>query len=315
MKVVPLGHTHIQVSALCLGAINFGTKIDEKASFAILDRFAEAGGNFIDTANNYSYWYDGKGGESETVLGNWMKDRGNREDVVIATKVGFNTPEVGHGLSEDLIYREFEGSLRRLQTEYVDLYYAHQDYRQDPLKTTLGAFNKLHRRGMIRAIGASNYRAWRIEEARNLAKANGWPEYCCVQQRHTYLRPAPGADFGKQVAANEDLLDYCRANDDVLFLAYTPTLSGAYNRSDREVSVQYHGADTDARLATLKAIADAHEATPIQIVFSWMLASAPFTMPLVTAGTVEQLEENLGSLNIELSTDEMIALDTAGNPA
>ncbi len=159
MKIPPLGHSHIQINSLCLGAMNFGTKIDEKASFAILDRFVEAGGRFIDTANNYSYWYNGKGGESETVLGNWMKERGNREDLVIASKVGFNTPEIGHGLSGELIKSEFEGSLRRLQTEYIDLYYAHQDYRKDPLEETLEAFHRLHRTGQIRAIGCSNYQA------------------------------------------------------------------------------------------------------------------------------------------------------------
>ncbi|MBT3273152.1 MAG: aldo/keto reductase [Spirochaetales bacterium] len=314
MKIIPLGHSHLQISSLCLGAINFGTKLDEKASFAILDRYVEAGGNFIDTANNYSYWYNGKGGESETVLGNWMKDRGNREDVIIASKVGFNTPEIGHGLSESLIKSEFEGSLSRLRTEYIDLYYAHQDYRPVPLEEPLGTFHGLHRQGQIRAIGCSNYRAWRIEKARSMSREHGWPEYCCVQQRHTYLRPAPGASFGPQLTADDELLDYCRSSDDFVFLAYSPTLSGAYDRADREISGQYLGKDTDARLATLKRVADKHGATAIQIVLAWMLASDPFTVPLITAGTLKQLDDNLAAADIELTPEQMTLLNEAGNP-
>ncbi len=135
-----------------------------------------------------------------------------------------------------------------------------------------------------------------------------------MQQRHTYLRPVSGASFGAQVAADEGLLDYCRENDDFLFLAYSPTLSGAYERSDREVGVQYLGADTDARLAALSKTAGQLGATPIQIVLAWMLASDPFTVPLVTAGTIDQLNENLAAADIELSEEQMTLLNEAGNP-
>ncbi len=314
MEVIPLGHSHIQVSKLCLGAVNYGTQVDKEHSFELLDRYYEAGGRFIDTANNYSYFFGGVGGESETILGEWMKERGNREELVIATKVGFNTPDIGNGLSRELIRSEFEGSLERLQTEYVDLYYAHKDHREDPLEETLEAFNRLHRQGKLRAIGCSNYLSWRIEEARHLSREHGWPEYCCVQAKHTYLRPRPGAFDVTHPITDGELLDYCREKKDVLLLAYSPTLKGAYTRVDREISSTYRGPDTDARMAALKKVAAETGATPIQIVFAWMLASDPIVLPLVTAGTIEQMNENLGSIDVDLSAEQMEFLNSAGNP-
>ncbi len=314
MRTVTLGHSGIEVSSLCLGAMNLGTKVNEEGSFQILDRYVEAGGCFIDTANMYAHWWGGTGHDSETVLGNWMRARGNRKDIILATKVGFNTPDVGEGLSEGLIRSELAGSLERLRTDYVDLYYAHQDHRQTPLEETLGTFNALHQAGLVRAIGCSNYRAWRIERARTLSRINGWVEYCCVQQRHTYLRPVPGADTGAQLIADKELFDYCRENSDFSLLAYSPTLGGAYSRQDRPIREHYIGVDTESRLAALHKVAAVHSATPIQVILAWMLASNPAAMPLVSAGTLEQLDENLGSLDIQLSQDEMHELDAAGSP-
>jgi aryl-alcohol dehydrogenase-like predicted oxidoreductase len=314
MEVIPLGHSQIQVSKICLGAMNYGTKVDKEHSFALLDRYFEAGGRFIDTANNYAYFYGGVGGESETILGEWMKERGNREDLIIASKVGFNTPDIGNGLSAKLIKSEFDRSLKRLQTEYVDLYYAHKDHREDPLEESLESFHRLHRQGKIRALGCSNYLAWRIEEARQLSRDHGWPEYCCVQQKHTYLRPSPGTFDITHPVADDNLMDYCREKGDVVVLAYSPTLKGAYTRTDREISAVYQGVGNDARMAALKTVADETGATPIQVVFAWMLASNPFVLPLVTAGTIEQMDENLGSLNVSLSAEQMELLYTAGNP-
>ena len=294
--------------------MNYGTKVDKTESFALLDRYYEAGGRFIDTANNYAYFYGGKGGESEAILGEWMSDRGNREELVVATKVGFNTPDIGNGLSSELIKSEFDKSLKRLRTEYVDLYYAHKDHREDPLEETLESFNRLHRQGKVRAVGCSNYLAWRIEEARQLSRERGWPEYCCVQQKHTYLRPAPGTFDLIHPYADDNLMDYLRVKGDVVMLAYSPTLKGAYTRDDREIGDAYRSPDTDARLAALKKVAGETGATPIQVVFAWMLASDPIALPLVTAGTMEQMDENLGSLDVTLTDGQMERLNNAGSP-
>lgn len=317
MKTLPLGATGERVSALCLGAMNYGTKAGERDSMRMLDRYAEAGGSFIDTANNYAVWWGGDGTESERVLGKWMKERGNRGSLFLATKVGFNRPDVGLSLRGPVIRREIEGSLERLGTDRVDLYYAHTDSRTDPLEETLETFDALRREGKLRFIGCSNYRAWRIEQARALSRGRGWAEYCCVQQRHTYLRPAPGASFGRQLPVDAELADYCAAHAaDFLLLGYSSTLGGAYSgRADRPIPAQYAGPDTDARMAALTDVAREAGATPVQVMYAWMLQSAPAVLPLVSAGTVEQLEENLGGAGVVLNKEQMGRLDRAGVPA
>ena len=304
------------MSALCLGAMNYGTKADAASSMAMLDRYGEAGGTFIDTANNYAVWWGGDGGDSERVLGAWMKERKNRASLFLATKVGFNRPDVGRSLAPAVIRSELEGSLKRLGTDHVDLYYAHCDVRQDPLEQTLETFEDLRREGKIRFIGCSNYRAWRIEEARAISRRRGWAEYCCVQQRHTYLRPGPGATFDPQLAVDAELLDYGAAHaSELLLLGYSSTLGGAYTgRPDRRVPWQYAGPDTDARLSTLAAVARECGATPVQVMYAWMLQSNPPVLPLVSAGTLGQLDEDLGSLDLTLRREQVDRLDATGVP-
>jgi aryl-alcohol dehydrogenase-like predicted oxidoreductase len=162
----------------------------------------------------------------------------------------------------------------------------------------------------VRFIGASNFLAWRLEEARWVSQTNGWAEYCCIQQRYSYIRPKPAASFAPQIAANDDLLDYCRSRRTIM-LAYSPLLGGAYTRADRSFPEQYLGPDTDARLAALNAVAEEVEATANQVVYAWMLQSDPLVIPLVGASTVEQMRENLGALEIELSADQMARLNDA----
>jgi len=314
MKTVLLGNTGVQVSALCLGAMYLGTRNDEPTSFRLLDQYVEAGGSFIDTANIYAHWVKGfKGTESEALLGRWMRSRKNGSKMFVATKVGFEIPllEVPRSLSARWIEHECEKSLQRLGVEAIDLYYAHTDDRSTPMEETLGAFNKLVEAGKIRFIGASNFTAWRLEEARWTSVNHGWSEYCCVQQRHTYLRPKPGASFSPQLAANEDLFDYCR-NRRITLLAYSALLSGAYSRPDREVGEQYAGADSQARMKILRAVAEEKGCTLNQMILAWMLHGNPFVLPLIAASTEEQLSENLGALEINLSPSIMDRLDQAG---
>jgi aryl-alcohol dehydrogenase-like predicted oxidoreductase len=314
MKTVLLGNTGVQVSALCLGAMYFGTRNDEATSFRLLDQYVEAGGSFIDTANIYAHWVKGfKGRESEALLGRWMKSRKNRSKMFIATKVGFEIPPLGvpSSLSASLIERECEKSLELLGCETIDLYYAHTDDRSTPVEETLGAFEKLVKAGKVRFIGASNFTAWRLEEAHWTSASHGWSEYCCVQQRHTYLRPKPGASFSPQLAANEDLFDYCR-NRKMTLLAYSALLSGGYTRSDREIGEQYAGADSQARMRILRAVAEEKGCLINQVILAWMLHGNPFVLPLIAASTEAQLSENLGALEIKLTSAEMDRLDKAG---
>ena len=315
MKTLPLGHSGIEVSALCLGILPFGTKVDESTSFAILDAYFAAGGRFIDTANNYSMWHAGGiGVESETVLGRWMRARGNRGQLVIATKVGFNRADVGPSLSAATIKAEFDGSLRRLGADYVDLYYAHADIRTNPLEETLACFDQLVKAGKVRALGCSNYLAWRIERSRQISRAHGWAEYCCIQQRFTYLRPQPGASFGAQRSGNADLLDYCQANPDFRMLAYSPLLAGAYTRSDKPLPKQYAGTDSERRLAELSAVAGELDATLNQVIYAWLLQGSPAIVPLTAPTSLTQLDENLKCLDVVLTPEQVERLSTAGNP-
>lgn len=276
-----------------------------------MDQYADAGGFFLDTANIYSFWLPGfEGGESETVLGKWLQARQNRSRLFIATKLGFAYQDVERGLRADQIERECEKSLKRLQTDVIDLYYAHVDDRNTPLEETMEAFDRLIKAGKVRYIGASNFLAWRLEKARWVSRTSNWAEYRCIQQRYTYLRPKPGASFGAQISANDDLLDYCRS-EGITLLAYSPLLNGAYTRADRDFQEQYRGPDSDARLATLHVVAAETGATANQIVYAWMMQSEPPVIPLMAASTDEQMKENLGALDIALSVEQMDRLNKA----
>ena len=314
MRKLRLGCSDLEVSALCFGTDLVGSKIDCETSFRLLDLFREAGGTFVDTGNFYSAWIPGcVGGESETTIGLWMKDRGCRQEMAISTKLGFDYPGCAGGLSAAEIERECEKSLRRLGTDRLDLYYAHRDDPETPLEETMQAFDRLIRAGKVRAIGASNLRAWRIAEANAVAQANGWARYSVVEQRHTYLRPRHGADFGPQICINDDVKSYCRSRN-IALIGYSTLLQGAYTRSERAVPMQYAGPDSDARLAVLKSVAEEIGATLNQVVIAWLLQSDPPVLPIIAGSRPEQVRENLAALDIRLSQEQIQQLDTAGNP-
>jgi aryl-alcohol dehydrogenase-like predicted oxidoreductase len=312
MKTVGLGNTAEQVSALCLGAMYYGTAVGEEMSYRLLDQYLDAGGTFIDTANIYAWWVPGyHGGESETLLGAWMKERRNRGRLFLASKTGFGYGDVPAGLSARLIMQECENSLRQMSVDTIDLYYAHVDDRNTPMEETLEAYSRLVQQGKVRYIGASNFRAWRLEEALKISQARGLPAYQCVQQRHTYLPPRPGTGFGPQVAANDDLLDFCRSRP-VTMLAYSPLLAGAYTRSERALGDQYRSPDNDQRLGTLRAVASELGASPNQVILAWMLAGDPLVLPVFSASTPEQMQDDLASLDLNLSADQLRRLNEAG---
>jgi len=314
MKTLRLGNTEVEVSALCLGTDSIGSKISRETSFQLMDLFREKGGTFVDTANFYASWVPGcRGGESETTIGLWMKERGNRDQMVISSKLGFDYPGCGGGLSAAEIERECEKSLQRLQTDRIDLYHAHRDDPDTPLEETMEAFDRLVKMGKVRAIGASNLRVWRIAEANTVCRINGWTQYSAVEQRYTYLRPRHGADFGPQICINDDLKDYCRSRNMTL-VAYSVLLQGAYTREDRAVPAQFAGLDADARLAALQTVSAEVNATFNQVIIAWMRQSDPPVLPIIAGSKPEQLSENIAALDITLTDDQMKRLDRAGNP-
>lgn len=310
MKYQELGRTGVQVSSLCLGAMYFGSRNDQATSYRLLDQYVDAGGNFIDTANIYAHWVEGfRGGESETLLGEWMKARGNRDRVFLASKVGFGYGDVPKRLRASDIQHECDKSLKRMQVDTIDLYYAHVDDRTTPLEESLEAFNRLVKAGKVRFIGASNYLAWRLEQARWISETHGWAKFCCIQQHYTFLKLRGGMNVAPQVMVNDDLLDYV-ANGTLTLLAYSVLQSGAYTRPDRGFRKELLTPDNGKRLEMLATVAAEAGATVNQIILKWMLNRS--VIPLIAASTSEQLMENIGALDVNLTTEQMDRLDRAG---
>jgi aryl-alcohol dehydrogenase-like predicted oxidoreductase len=338
MKKVQLARTGEQVSSYCLGTMNFGTLVAKDTSFALLDRFVEAGGNFLDTANCYAWWNgtgEFVGDESENLLGEWMKERSNRDEIFLATKVGGRIKDLSimrdktgapiwdllpaeyEHLAPAVIRRGIEGSLRRLQTDHVDLYYAHIDDRDTPLEEIVGAMNELVQEGKVRYVACSNHRTWRLERARQIAQAHGWAQYVAVQQRYSYLRLKPGASHHTAVNGDDELLDYLRSNPEVALLAYSPVLRGIYDSAEKRESSwlwqsSFKSADSLARLEVLAKMAAELDVTNTQLVLAWLLHHDPPVIPINAASRMEQLEQNLAAAEIELTGEQMAVLNEAG---
>jgi aryl-alcohol dehydrogenase-like predicted oxidoreductase len=307
---------NLAVSEICLGTMYFGYRTDEATSFAILDRFAEAGGTFLDTANNYGQWH-GDAGESERVIGRWLRSRGMASQMVIATKVGARTtvpgdPDPRHwqGLGAAAIRQDAETSLRNLGIERLDLYYAHIDDRSTALEETVAAMAGLAESGKAGLLGASNTATWRVERARAIARNAGRPVYSCLQQQYTYLQALP--DRGQLNLITEELLDYALA-EDMTLLAYSPLLAGGYAQPDRRLPTAYAHAASRVRLSVLGEVATECGATPGQVALAWLLAkSQPPIIPIPGASTVAQLDEILAAAELKLDAETVGRLDDAG---
>jgi len=313
-RVIGDGRTSLTVSELCLGTMYFGYRTEEKTAFAILDRFLDAGGTFLDTANNYGQWH-GEAGESERVLGRWMRSRGVSDRMVVATKVGARTlrpgdpsPEHWQGLTGEHISTDAETSRRNLGRDRLDLYYAHIDDRATPLEETVEALAELAEAGTVGLLGSSNTALWRVERARGIARAAGRPGYSCLQQQHSYLLPLPGRRQSNLIT--EETLDYAES-DGLTLLAYSPLLKGVYAGRDG-LSGEYAHAVNTRRLAVLNEVARDLDATPNQVVLAWLLGCRPPIIPIPGASSVAQLDELLGATELTLDEATMIRLDEAG---
>jgi aryl-alcohol dehydrogenase-like predicted oxidoreductase len=314
MKKIHLGKSGIEVSALCLGTDLFGSSREQSASFQLLDFFRDRGGTFVDTANFYASWLEGfEGGESETTIGAWMKQCHARDQMVIASKLAFDYPGCPGGLSATQIERECEKSLRRLQTDRIDLYYSHRDDRATRLEETMEAFDRLVSSGKVRAIGASNLTVWRIAQANLLSQMKGWAGYTAVEQRYTYLRPRFAADFGPQIFINEDLKDYARASG-IALIGYSILLRGAYLKGAKNLPPQFSGPDADRRMEALSAVSGELGASLNQVILAWLRQSDPPILPIIAGSRTEQLADSIAALDLLLTEDQMRRLDTAGNP-
>ncbi len=311
-----LGRTGLRVAALCLGGNTFGWTTNQKASEAVLDAYVEAGGNFIDTADVYARWAPGNtGGESENALGTWMSARRNRQAVLIATKVmGPMGPGPNDtGLSRQHIMAGLAASLRRLQTDYIDLYQAHWDDRDTPLEETLRAFDDLVSQGKVRYIGASNYHAWRLARALWESDKRGYARYDSLQPKYNLV-------FRDEY--ERELEPLC-LEQGVGVIPYSSLgsgfLSGKYRRgaalpsTARAAGVQktYMNDRGFAILEAVEKVAAAAGATPAQVALSWLAHRPGITAPIASATSVTQLRELLGGIDLRLDEEATATLDSA----
>ncbi|MES2990464.1 MAG: aldo/keto reductase [Pseudomonadota bacterium] len=308
-----LGRSGLQVSPICFGGNVFGWTADEATSFNLLDAWVDAGMNFVDTADVYSRWVPGHtGGESETIIGKWLKQTGKRDSIVLATKVGKPMGDGLVGLSPTYIRSAVEASLKRLQTDVIDLYQSHDDDAGVPLEDTLGAFADLIKAGKVRAIGASNYTAPRLAEALAVSEKLGLPRYESLQPLYNLVeRPAFEAEL-EQVCVDHGL-------GVINFYALASGfLSGKY-RSEADLAQSARGQGVKkyltpkglAVLDALDAVAQRLHATPAQVALAWQIARPSITAPIASATSMEQLDGLVAAARLELDADAIRAIDAA----
>ena len=310
------------MSEIVLGAMMLGTRFAEAESFALLDRFVEHGGRWIDTANNYSFWThpSGLGGQSEQMIGRWLAARpGLRDRVLISTKMGAQPTDPARGLAAmeglaaPVIRSAMHQSLRRLGVEHVDMYWAHVEDRSVPLAETVGAFGELVAGGLTRRLGASNHPAWRVEQGRHTAAELGVAGWTALQLRHSYVQPRPGAALQSwsHRLVTAETLDYVGSQPDLELWGYSPLINGAYGRADRPLEEAYEHPGTTRRLAVLADVAAALGVPANQVVLSWLLEGDPPVWPIVGASTVERLDEVMAARDLKLDRELRDRLDAA----
>ncbi|MEL6269249.1 MAG: aldo/keto reductase [Chloroflexota bacterium] len=315
MKTVKLGRTGLEISPLCLGTMTFGWSADKGTAFSILDAAVDAGITFFDTADIYSFWIDGNsGGESESIIGEWLKGK-DRRHVVIATKVrGRMWPGAnGEGLSRVHIIQAVEDSLRRLQTDHIDLYQTHWFDENTPLEETLSAFDTLVSSGKVRYIGASNHPAWRLTKSLWASNVHNYVRYESLQPHHSLLHRR---EFETELA------DLCM-DQNMGVIPYSPLaagfLTGKYTRENRHTDMTQKARgtarallDNDAAfdvLDVVREIADGHGVPVAQVALAWQMSKPFITAPIIGARTVEQLTEVVGAVDVTLTDDEITRLD------
>jgi aryl-alcohol dehydrogenase-like predicted oxidoreductase len=308
-----LGNSGLKVAPLAFGGNVFGWTVAEKTGFELLDAFVAHGFNLIDTADVYPKWAPGnQGGESETMIGNWLRHSGRRQDVVIATKVGVEMAPDRKGLSKGHILRSAEESLRRLQTDYIDLYQSHVDDQSTPLEETLEAYDQLMKQGKVRAIGASNYNAARLEEALHVSRSRGLPRYESLQPLYNlYDR-----------AVFEDELEPLCARDNIGVVPYYSLaagfLSGKY-RAEADLAEKARGNAVKKYLnerglrilAALDAVAAKYDSTPARVALAWLIARPTITAPIASATSLDQLNDLIAATRLKLDHESIESLNRA----
>jgi aryl-alcohol dehydrogenase-like predicted oxidoreductase len=316
MEMRILGRSGLQVAPLMLGGNVFGWTADEKTSFHILERFVDAGGNFIDTADVYSRWAEGHtGGESEAVLGKWFTMSGRRDEVVLATKVGMDMGDGRQGLKPEYIRQAVDASLQRLQTDRIDLYQSHKDDTETPLAETLGAYAQLIEEGKVRYIGASNYKADRLREALELAEIHNLPRYESLQPHYNLLERS---DYEQTLAP---VVEEFELGVVPYFALAAGFLTGKYRaKSDTagkargKMVEKYADERGFAVVQALDEVAQEVNGNPAHVALAWLMAQPTITAPIASATSLEQLEDMIRAMNLTLPQDALDKLDASSRP-
>ncbi|MBW4023786.1 MAG: aldo/keto reductase [Proteobacteria bacterium] len=313
MELRQLGQSDIVIPPLVFGGNVFGWSADEATSFKLLDALADAGLTAIDTADMYSVWAPGhKGGESEVIIGKWLAARGGREKRVIMTKVGMEMPD-GKGLSKAWINTSVDRSLKRLQTDVIDLYQAHKDDEETPLEETLAAFADLIKAGKVRAIGASNYEAPRLAEALKVSDAHGLPRYVSLQPHYNLVERPLFEDALEALCVKEKLgvIPYFSLAAGFLTGKYRSEADLGKSAARGQGVAKYLSGRGPKVLDTLDAVAQDKGATPGQVALAWMIARPSITAPIASASRPEQLGDLVKACSLSLSKAQIESLDAA----
>ena len=306
------------ITDLVLGTMYFGTRTDRATSFALLDRFVEAGGTTLDTANCYAFWVSGTGhgGQSEALIGEWLRaNPGLRERLTLATKVGVEPLDGGgvEGLGPETVRREAGRSLERLGVDRIDLYWAHGEDRRTPIEETTEALGELVTAGTVGRVGISNHPTWLVERSRTHARARGLEPASALQLTTSYVEPRPGAAVeGKDHRfgwVTDETIDYLERNDGIELWAYSPLVQGSFDRDDRPFPAAYDHPGTTARLAALTEVAAGLGVARSQVVLAWLLHRSPQVRPIVGVSSLEQLEPALAAAELDLDAATMARLD------
>lgn len=308
-----LGGSGLLVAPLAFGGNVFGWTADEATSFSLLDHFVAAGFNLVDTADVYSKWVPGhRGGESETIIGKWLKRSGKRDQVVIATKVGMEMAPDRKGLAGDYIQRAIEDSLRRLQTDYIDLYQSHTDDADTPLEETLETYARLIGQGKVRVIGASNYSAQRLSQALDVSRQHGYPGYRSLQPEYNLYDRSAYESTLEPLCIEHGLGVIC------YYSLASGFLTGKY-RSEQDLGKSVRGRSIGKYLNergfrildALDEVAKKHDSTPARVALAWLIARPGITAPIASATTLAQLDELIEATRLQLDTASIERLNQA----
>ena len=309
-----LGNTNLVVAPIAFGGNVFGWTIDEQTSFGILDRFTDAGFNLIDTANVYSRWKPGnQGGESETIIGNWLKSRNNRQQVIIATKVGADMG-TGKDISKANILKEVDNSLKRLQTDYIDLYFSHYDDEKTPVEETLEAYQELIKAGKVRSIGASNFSAARLKESLDASKRLGLPRYEVFQPEYNLYNRQ------QYETAYEPIVQEFGLGVTNYYALASGFLTGKY-RSEADLNKSQRGGGIKSFLnergfkilEALDQVAERQGSQPASVAIAWLIARSSVTAPIASVTSIEQLKDLEHAANLKFNAEDIQLLDEASN--